>query len=422
VSAPAPSVGTPPDASRGKAAGFIQGFDGLRAIAALLVVVVHVALTSGYTNRANDHSSRLGDFTARGEIGVSVFFLISGFLLYRPFVASALAGRPGPGVRSYLVRRGLRIVPLYWIALLFTCVLGEWHNIGGVSGLLGHAFFLQIYSNSWILHGINQAWSLCIEVTFYLALPLWAAGLRSLDRRRDRTRTTTPEAILRRELVVLAGLYVASLLFRWWADSAGHGQTHLARNWLPAYADHFALGMALAVVSTYVAQTGKLPAAVRWLTKPGADLVSWILAGLIFYLASRHIGLTIKPLDVGGARVDLKKEVLYGFFGFFLLLPAVFGRPRTGLVRRLLASRVLSLIGLVSYGIYLWHQLVVSQIQKHTSWTLFNAPFLGLLGVTVVITLAISTITYLGVERPGIAVGHRWLLRQRERAAEHPAS
>jgi peptidoglycan/LPS O-acetylase OafA/YrhL len=411
----APAGAPPMDTARGKSAGFIQGFDGLRAIAALLVVVVHVSLTSGYTNR-----SQVGAYTARGEIGVSVFFLISGFLLYRPFVASALGGRSGPRLRSYLLRRALRIVPLYWIALLFTCLLGEWHNIGGFSGLLGHAFFLQIYSNHWILHGINQAWSLCIEVTFYLALPVWAAGMRWLDRRRDASRPTTPEAILRRELSALAVLYVASLLFRWWADSAGHGQTHLARNWLPAYGDHFALGMALAVVSTYVAQTGKLPVVLRWLTKPGADVASWIVAAFIFYVASRHIGLTIAPLDVGGAGVDLKKEITYGLFGFFLLLPAVFGRPRHGVIRRLLASRPLSLIGLVSYGIYLWHQLVVSELQKHTSWTLFHAPFLGLLAVTVAITLVVSTLTYLGVERPCIAVGHRRLLRQRERAAEHP--
>ena len=83
-------------------------------------------------------------------------------------------------------------------------------------------------------------------------------------------------------------------------------------------------------------------AALRWLTKPGADLASWLVAAVFFYLAARQIGLTIKPLEVGGAWVDLKKEVVYGLFGLFLLLPAVFGRPRTGVVRRLLASRPLS--------------------------------------------------------------------------------
>lgn len=104
-------------------------------------------------------------------------------------------------------------------------------------------------------------------------------------------------------------------------------------------------------------------------------------------------------------------------FGFFLLLPAVFGDQRTGAVRWLLACRPMALIGLVSYGIYLWHQLVVRQLQAWTSWKVLHAPFLWLLVTAVVVTIAVSTVTYLLIERPGIAVGHRWLRRQRERAA-----
>jgi peptidoglycan/LPS O-acetylase OafA/YrhL len=415
MSAPATAA---PDASpgiRGKALGFVQGFDGLRAIAALLVVVVHVGGDSGFTYR-----SKVGYYTARGEIGVSVFFLISGFLLYRPFVAAALAGRPGPGVRSYLVRRALRIIPLYWVALWVYYLFTGWKSVHGISGLLQNMFFLQIYSKDWIFHGITQAWSLCIEATFYLALPLWAAGMRWWDRRRDGGRATTPEAVLKRELLALAVLYVASLVFRWWVVKYPTGPTQTARSWLPAWSDHFALGMALAVVGTYVAQTGKLPAVLRWLTKPGADLASWIVAAAIFYLAARHVGLNTDPLRVGGAKVDLKRQVLYGLFGLFMLLPAVFGTPRTGAIRRLLASRVLALIGLVSYGVYLWHQLVIAEIQKHTSWKVLDSPFLELLVVVTVVTIAISAVSYVLVERPGIAVGHRWLLRQRERAAEHP--
>ncbi len=165
------ATGTRPPGRRGaRPAGFVVGFDGLRAIAALLVVVVHVGAASGFTFR-----SSLGQYTARGEIGVSVFFLISGFLLYRPFAAAALAGRPGPNVRSYLVRRALRIVPLYWVALVVTYLFTGWASVHGVSGFLENAFFLQVYSRQWVFHGITQAWSLCIEVTFYLALPVWAA-------------------------------------------------------------------------------------------------------------------------------------------------------------------------------------------------------------------------------------------------------
>ena len=431
----AAAAGAPVDAPA-KSAGFLPGFDGLRAIAALLVVVVHVAGDSGFTYR-----SSLGEYTARGEIGVSVFFLISGFLLYRPFAASALAGRPGPGVRSYFVRRALRIIPLYWVALVVWYLFAG--HVHGVSGFLENAFFLQIYSTHWVFHGITQAWSLCIEVTFYLALPVWAAGMRKLDAGRERQdgsgrerqdgsgrerqdgsgrdRPHDPGRVLRRELLALAILYTASLLFRWWVVAAPTGPTQTARSWLPAWSDHFALGMGLAVVGSYVAQTGGLPKALRWLAKPGADLACWVAAAVLFWLVSTQVGLTTQPLSVGGVGTDLGREVLYGAFALFLLLPAVFGGTGndapTGLVRRLLASRLLALTGLVSYGIYLWHQLVIREFQAHIgSWKPLQTPFLELFLATVATTLAVSTVSYLLVERPGIAVGHRWLLRQRERA------
>ncbi len=410
----APGAATPAD--RRKSAGFVQGFDGLRAVAALLVVVVHVSFASGYTFR---HS--LGEYTARGEIGVSVFFLISGFLLYRPFVASAFAGRPGPGIRSYLVRRALRIVPLYWVALAATAAVLGWSQVQGLGGLIRYALFLQIYSGQWILHGITQAWSLCIEVTFYLALPLWAAMMRAIDRRRAAAgHPPAPAAILRRELIALAALYVFSILFRLWVVADPHGPTSTARSWLPAWGDHFALGMGLAVVGSYVRETGSLPAPLRWLQMRGADLASWVVAGFLFWLVSTQVGLTTDPLGVGGAGTDVAREVLYGLFGFFLLLPAVFGPPRSGVVRRALSSRLLASLGLVSYGIYLWHQLVIDLIQTHlhTAWRLFSTPFLPLLAVVVVATVALSALSYFLVERPGIAFGHRRLLRRREQAAE----
>jgi peptidoglycan/LPS O-acetylase OafA/YrhL len=308
----------------------------------------------------------------------------------------------------------LRIVPLYWVALVVTYLFTGWKSVHGVSGFLENAFFLQVYSKNWVFHGITQAWSLCIEATFYLALPLWAAWMRRLDRRRGRRHD--PAAVLRRELLALAVLYLASLAFRLWAVAA---HTTIARSWLPAWSDHFALGMGLAITGAYVTQTGSVPRVLRWITRPGADLACWALAAFTFWLASTQIGLTTAPLFVGGAGTDVARQIVYGLFGLFLLLPAVFGTPRTGLVRRLLASHVLSLIGLVSYGIYLWHQLTLEELLAHTSWEVQNAPFLQLLATTAVVTIAVSTVSYLFVERPGIAVGHRWLLRQRERAAVH---
>jgi peptidoglycan/LPS O-acetylase OafA/YrhL len=90
-------------------------FDGLRAIAAVSVVVIHTSFVSGLTTR-----SGVGIYTARLEIGVAVFFLISGFLLYRPFAAAHVAGLPSPVLGRFWVRRLLRIVPAYWLALTVT--------------------------------------------------------------------------------------------------------------------------------------------------------------------------------------------------------------------------------------------------------------------------------------------------------------
>src|SRR3954453_13942377 len=86
--------------------------DGLRAVAALSVLVTHTAFLSGF----NGHGL-LGGITARLDVGVALFFVISGFLLYRPFVAARMGGRGGPRAGLYFRRRALRILPAYWLAL-----------------------------------------------------------------------------------------------------------------------------------------------------------------------------------------------------------------------------------------------------------------------------------------------------------------
>jgi peptidoglycan/LPS O-acetylase OafA/YrhL len=145
-------------------------FDGLRAIAAVSVLLIHTAWFSGFTVR-----SSLGIYTSRLEIGVSVFFLISGFLLYRPFAVAHILGQEAPSTRNFWVRRLLRIVPAYWLALSVLTYGFRIISLGrGWEGVLCHYLFLQIYIPSQIPYGIGPAWSLCVEVSFYLFLPLYA--------------------------------------------------------------------------------------------------------------------------------------------------------------------------------------------------------------------------------------------------------
>ena len=109
-------------------------FDGMRAIAAGSILVTHVAAITSF-NLLNP----LGAYTARLNMGVAFFFVISGFLLYRPFLAARFAGRPPPRIRDYARRRVLRIVPAYWLALtvlaatagLCGVFTGDWWNYYG---------------------------------------------------------------------------------------------------------------------------------------------------------------------------------------------------------------------------------------------------------------------------------------------------
>jgi peptidoglycan/LPS O-acetylase OafA/YrhL len=160
-------------------------FDGLRAIAALSVFLGHT-VTGTYS--LVGHTSLIVLAIQVADQGLAIFFLISGFLLYRPFLLARLAGRR-LGVRDFAARRALRIIPAYWVALTLFIAAGL---VSGVTTSNWWIFygFLQVYRFNTIGQGIGVAWTLCIEVTFYAALPIFAlvAGrLRRGERRFDST-------------------------------------------------------------------------------------------------------------------------------------------------------------------------------------------------------------------------------------------
>src|SRR6266851_3607954 len=95
-------------------AGHQDALDGLRAVAAVAVLVTHVGGLTGYVLIGTPASW----VVSRGNIGVPIFFVLSGLLLYRPWAAAALAGPPAVRVTTYLRRRALRILPAYWAVVL----------------------------------------------------------------------------------------------------------------------------------------------------------------------------------------------------------------------------------------------------------------------------------------------------------------
>ena len=165
---------------------------GLRALAAVLVIGTH----SGFITGMLPHGY-LGNVFARLEIGVPVFFALSGFLLFRPWVRRAAETgdgprKPGPSVRGYARRRFRRIMPAYTVAILVTYAVYAFYTPGNNpgqswSGLLRYLTLTQIYTGNFLtsyLHtALPQMWSLAVEVSFYALLPLLAYLL--LGRRRS---------------------------------------------------------------------------------------------------------------------------------------------------------------------------------------------------------------------------------------------
>ena len=134
--------------------------DGLRAVAAIGVLLTHSAISSGLVT-----SGATGfRYAQRLEVGVTIFFVISGFVLYRPFLLARV------DVPRYAWRRALRIVPAYWIALTVAAlVLGRpevWSHPLAFYG------FGQIYSRPTLPGGLIQAWTLDIEAVSYTHLTL----------------------------------------------------------------------------------------------------------------------------------------------------------------------------------------------------------------------------------------------------------
>ena len=373
--------------------------DGLRALAALSVLGFHAAYGAGI---AVTHSP-FRPYAGRLEVGVSIFFVISGFLLYRPFVRARFEGEPAPRTGAYAFRRFLRIVPGYWVALT---VVALWLGTPGVftsSGIPTFYGFAQSYSSDTLLGGIGQAWSLCVEVAFYAFLPLWALAMRKLGSGRR---------AYAQELGGLLLLFVASIAYKAWAlgqEPASSLSSPPYMLSLPGYLDQFAAGMLLAVLSVRFAHAEKLPRALGLVRRlPG---LAWLCAAVAFWAVSTQIGLDGGLLQQLTNRSFFERHALYTVIAVALVLPGVFAEPGRGLPGRLLASRVAVYLGLISYGVYLYHDAVIRQLTEST-----DLPGVGLrFAVNVVVGIAgavvLASLSYYVVERPALRLKRYFPLR-----------
>ena len=327
--------------------------NGLRAIAALLVLVFHVARAfrpSWMSAEGWRWIDRLGPF------GVCVFFLISGFLLYRPFAEATVAGTTMPRLISFWIRRFFRIFPAYWLVLTVASIGFGVVTIGGIKNAVTYYGLLQNYREGLTFAGLSVAWTLVIEVSFYALLPFLAIGLRAVSGGRD------PQRRYRNLMVALCALYVAGLVARYAIHQSVTTMPSPTGKWLTpdqaiasifAFMDWFALGMLLAAGSLFTRPLRRPASGVaRFLGDyPG---VAWAIAFAAYVVATQmHIDAG-ELTPVSGLEAVVLSVVL-GVAALLLLVPAVFGVQSHGVIRRFLRARVMVFLGTIAYGLYLWH-------------------------------------------------------------------
>jgi peptidoglycan/LPS O-acetylase OafA/YrhL len=273
---------------------------------------------------------------------------------------------------------------------------------------VAHYFFLQIYFPKTAVNGIPQAWSLCTEMSFYLFLPLYASVV---GRRRK-----SAQSQLTREMIGAGTLIAISLLFRVWAlhipiatMKNGHlvpvcapncatdpPLSTLLQSWLPSFLDLFALGIVLAVASAWYTEHAEAP---KWLSHRALPWISWAAAVGVFWAVGRVVN-DASIIYIVEPHVNIERQELYGLFALLLLLPAVFGPQDQTLVRKFLRCWPMASLGVISYGIYLWHLDLIYELLKWTGWHQGMIPFGVLAGSVLGISIAFASASYFGLEHP----------------------
>ena len=377
--------------------GRSDAIDGLRGIAALSVLVFHAWLYTRAEVSAGARRSFADYAIHEGRLGLVLFFVLSGFLLWRPWVAAALGRRDRPRVASYLIHRAARIAPGYYLALLGAFVL-LWGAAGTPGVRLPDAellplflVFAQNFDPGAVMKLDPPMWTLTIEVSFYLLLPLAAlVGALRLPRRRA-AQTLVPLALL------AAGV-------AWNHGIAGSGSI-VAGKVLPAMLPYFALGMLAAVALDGRPRFGRR--------------VAWplLLGGCLL--------VVLDALWQGHGAASGSGSYAYRIWrdlpaaaGFALVVVAAAGGDGSGTA--LLRWRPLVAGGTISYGLYLWHVPLLLYARHLGLLPLSTLPAVAL---ALALTVPVAAASWRWVEQPAIARG-RALARRRSvrRGGAAPAS
>jgi peptidoglycan/LPS O-acetylase OafA/YrhL len=361
---------------------FIPALEGLRAVAALGIILTHAAFQTG-----NDTGAVISRVMARTDFFVPVFFALSGFLLWRRHAADFTVSPEGRrNWAGYYVKRLGRIMPAS--LMLVTVVIALFPVAGdpGVLQIVANLLLLQNYVPDGMIGGLTHLWSLCVEMFLYLVMPLLALAVGR-----------------RRRAVRVAAIVTVGVLSALWPFLAGPRSGDLNPHIMPwAFFGSFCVGLLAAETEGWLAEVdGSREATVRrW---AGRRLVWVSLAVGVLVLASFD---GPEGLSSASPAEFFRRTTCGVAFAAALVVPVALA-PRS----RFLESTVMQALGRWSYSIFLWHMAILSLVFPLLGINLFSGGYAALLlvfAVTAVLSVPVAALSYALVEDPARRAVSRW--------------
>ncbi|HEX6472711.1 MAG TPA: acyltransferase [Streptosporangiaceae bacterium] len=398
--------------------------DGIRGICALGVVFTHVAFATFIrSSTVGPKHHDIWSILAAGQLSLGPFFLMSGMLLYRPFVRRTFAGTRRPALGKFFLRRASRIIPAFWLVVTVDLLVLNLTALHGPWDVLRPYLLLHIY-NFHYYAGMDVLWTVPVEMQFYLALPVLAWITHVLARRVD-----DPVRKSRRMLIPLGVMVLIDLGWNAWVH--WHYQMWPSQYFYPfGVAGLFAIGMALAIWSVR-AEVAPERAPGFWRVATRRPNLFW-LGAIVAYAVN-----SAQPFGVPGTAdwqtwpAALVRDAMMMAFSFLIMVPLVVPNASSRFMQITLGNLPMRYLGRISYGIYLWHftmmyfvfrsgsafgKIVPVQmlLGKYGFWELLIPVLLG--------TVAIASISFYVLERPVINLVERWVKWNKEQTASSSAA
>ncbi len=408
--------------------------DGVRGVAVLMVISFHLNRVTG-DNLWDKYTNPLASsFSTAGGTGVTLFFVLSGFLLFMPFAKALLFKTDWPLMRVFYMRRVLRIIPAYYVSLFILILLAspEYLHPDHFKNLfLFLAFFMD--SARATFRQINGPyWTLAVEWQFYMLLPFIALGIAFVVSRVSTTR--------RRFVAVtacLVGIIICGLFIRYWGLYFLEYPTQtflMPRSELNIinfflfgitgkYTEDFAVGMFISLCFIYAQHPSTDKKVVQqwkrlspWLWIGGLSILvfsfmwhykageAWSWPFISDWMMQNFNWLSEMLLAIGfGACIA---AILYGSVG----LKAMFEWP------------MLRWVGLISFSLYIWHLPLLLLLQSRVLPMFHGLNRFVTYGMFVYWAIAVifpfAFLSYLIVERPWMRLGDRWRVEIEKRHRE----